>query len=82
MRQALALPLITISLTACTTWDSSGPELVCVYPDLPVYSDDFQTALADQLELVEPGTALSTFSIDHVRLRDQIAAAQDACNAD
>ena len=79
---AIALPL----LTACETRDSKlAPRLVL--PKLEVYSPEFQNHLADEMEvlafdcprdfIVDGCSALATFTLDHIHLRDKVRAAEN-----
>lgn len=71
-------------LTACETTDSRpAPRLVL--PTLQQYASEFQSRLADEMEalgpdcprdfVVEGCSALGTFTLDHIYLRDRIKAA-------
>jgi hypothetical protein len=66
----LALFLLTVFLTGCT---SLQPSNVKICPVMPVYNPAYEKAVGDRLAQLPPNDPLVKWSIDYITVREEIA---------
>lgn len=67
---------IIVALAAAGLWflAACAAPIVSACPPVPVYDQEFQTRLADELDALPLGSALGAAMVDYGRLRNQLRA--------